>query len=143
MSLFGTQPFHFSKEIWLKVDTGFVIQVSFFSLLLEQVQCLLHKNKTHFINVFEQIIYNCRNDLILHITTILKKLSYFVIQLFLKDKIHITCPKNYLLYIWQKNSFMLEEMDQVILNLIEFGILDKLFKGYDFSTSNEGIYFVI
>jgi hypothetical protein len=38
---------------------------------------------------------------------------------------------------------MLEEMDRVILNLIEFGILDKLFKGYDFSTSNEGIYFII
>ncbi len=27
MRLFGVQPFHFSKEIWLKVDTGFVVQV--------------------------------------------------------------------------------------------------------------------
>jgi len=35
---------------------------------------------------------------------------------------------------------MLEEMDRVILNLIEFGILDKLFKDYDFTTPNEGIF---
>ncbi len=31
-------------------------------------------------------------------------------------------------------------MDRVILNLIEFGILDKLFKDYDFTTPNEGIF---
>ena len=35
---------------------------------------------------------------------------------------------------------MLEEIDRVILNLIEFGILDKLFKSYDFTTPNDGIF---
>jgi hypothetical protein len=30
---------------------------------------------------------------------------------------------------------MREELDRVILKLIEFGILDKLFKDYDFTTA--------
>jgi hypothetical protein len=33
---------------------------------------------------------------------------------------------------------MKEEMDRVILNLVQFGILDKLFKDYDFTTPNDG-----
>jgi hypothetical protein len=36
---------------------------------------------------------------------------------------------------------MREEMDRVILNLIQFGILDKLFKDYDFTIPNEGKFF--
>jgi hypothetical protein len=34
---------------------------------------------------------------------------------------------------------MKEELDRVILNLVQFGILDKLFKVYEFKTDpNEG-----
>ena len=40
--------------------------------------------------------------------------------------------------IFQKNSYMREELDRVILNLIQFGILDKMFKEYDYISDKEG-----
>jgi len=58
----------------------------------------------------------------------------------LKETGNFECDHIILLleFLLQKHSNILEDLDRVILNLIAFGILDKLFRSYDFKAANEG-----